>query len=109
MLLRFYRRLKAKALIVLLLSLGKNRGDVWATTSEPYPDAHFAMFPQALIEPMILAGCPKDGLVLDPFFGAGTTGVVAKKLGRNYLGIELNPAYIEMARERIKGTPTPMF
>ena len=51
---------------------------------------------------MVLAGCPKAGLVLDPFIGAGTTGVVAKKLGRNYLGIELNPSYITMAEKRLR-------
>ena len=89
--------------------LGKNRGDVWSTTSQPYPEAHFAMFPEALIEPMILAGCPKDGLVLDPFFGAGTTGVVAKKLGRHYLGIELNEEYIKIAEKRIAGTQNPLL
>ena len=75
----------------------------------PYSEAHFATFPEALIEPMVLAGCPKGGLVLDPFSGAATTGVVAKKLGRNYLGIELNPAYIEISEKRLTGTPSPLF
>ena len=73
----------------------------------PYSEAHFATFPEALIEPMILAGCPVGGVVLDPFMGAGTTAVVAQKLGRNWLGIELNPEYIKLATERIAGTPVP--
>lgn len=88
---------------------GKNKGDVWATTSQPYPDAHFAMFPEKLIDPMISAGCPMGGVVLDIFMGAGTTAVVAKKLGRNYLGIELNPSYIKIAEERIAGMTNSLF
>lgn len=62
---------------------------------------HFAVFPEALVEPFILAACPPDGVVLDPFAGAGTVAVVAKRLGRRYIGIELNPAYVEMAEARI--------
>lgn len=88
---------------------GKNRGDVWTLTSEPYPEAHFAMFPQKLIEPIVLASCPKGGTVLDPFSGAATTGVVAKKFGRNYLGIELNPEYIKISERRLNSIPSPMF
>ena len=88
---------------------GKNRGDVWSTTSQPYLEAHFAVFPEKLIEPMILSGCPKGGLVLDIFMGAGTTAVVAKKLGRNYLGIELNPEYVKIVEERLRQVPEPMF
>ena len=64
---------------------------------------------EKLIKPMILAGCPKDGIVLDIFMGAGTTGVVAKKNGRNYLGIELNPEYIKIAEERINGITIPLL
>ena len=74
------------------------------TTDVPlskFRDAHFAVFPEKLIEPCVLAGCPKNGLVLDPFFGAGTTGVVASKLRRNYLGLELNPEYVEIAKNRL--------
>lgn len=56
-----------------------------------------------------MAGCPKDGIVLDPFMGAGTTAIVAKKLGRNYVGIELNPKYIEIAEARIKAIPESLF
>ena len=83
----------------------RNRRSVWTITTKPmqWPkgQAHFATFPPDLIEPMIKAGCPVGGVVLDPFFGAGTTGLVAKQLGRDYIGIELNPKYCEMAENRI--------
>ena len=62
---------------------------------------HFAVFPTALVKPCILAGCPEGGIVLDPFFGSGTTGLVAARAGRDWIGIELNPAYVEMAEERL--------
>ena len=68
-------------------------------------DGHFAMFPERLVEPCILAGCPVGGVVLDPFFGSGTTGAVAKRLGRQYIGIDLNPAYCQAAEERIQEIP----
>lgn len=84
--------------------LGKNKRSVWSVSSTPLKDAHFATFPQKLIEPCILAGCPAGGTVLDPFFGAGTTGVVAKKHKRKFIGIELNPAYIKIARKRLEAT-----
>lgn len=87
----------------------RNRRSVWTLTTTPFPEAHFATFPEALITPMILAGCPRGGIVLDPFMGSGTTGAVAKKLGRNYLGIELNPAYIVMAEKRLSKIPEPLF
>lgn len=87
----------------------RNKRSVWTVTTKPFKEAHFATFPEALIEPMILAGCPKGGLVLDPFMGAGTTGLVAKKLDRNYLGIELNPAYIKIAEDRLAGQTPPLF
>ena len=64
-------------------------------------DGHFAMFPERLVEPCILAGCPVGGVVLDPFFGSGTTGAVAKRLGRQYIGIDLNSAYCRAAEDRI--------
>jgi len=86
-----------------------NKRSVWTITTKPFREAHFATFPEDLITPMVLAGCPKGGLILDLFIGAGTTGVVAKKLGRNYLGIELNPKYVKMAEERIRATPTPLL
>lgn len=88
---------------------GRNRRAVWTIPTKPYAEAHFATFPETLIEPMVLAGCPKDGLVLDPFSGAATTGVVSKKLGRNYIGIELNPEYVKLSEERLAGVTTPMF
>lgn len=79
----------------------RNKRSVWTITTKPFKGAHFATFPEDLITPMILAGCPQGGVCLDPFVGAGTTGLVARKLGRNYIGIELNPKYIEMAEKRI--------
>jgi site-specific DNA-methyltransferase (adenine-specific) len=74
----------------------------------PLKEAHFATFPEKLIEPLVLAGCPEGGVVLDPFMGAGTTGVVAFKNNRNYVGIELNPDYITMAERRIYNI-APLF
>lgn len=78
----------------------RNKRDVWSVTTKAVKEAHFATFPEKLIEPCILAGCPVDGIVLDPFFGSGTTGKVANKLNRKYLGIELNPEYIDIAHRR---------
>lgn len=77
---------------------GKNKRDVWTVPLAPFPEAHFATFPPALIEPCILAGCPEGGLVLDPFMGSGTTAVVAYENRRNYIGCELNPEYIKLNR-----------
>jgi DNA modification methylase len=79
----------------------RNKRSVWTVATRPFKGAHFATFPPDLIEPCILAGCPPGGTVLDPFFGAGTTGLVAKKHGRNWIGIELNEAYAQMAQERM--------
>ena len=79
----------------------RNKRSVWTINTKPFSEAHFATFPEKLIEPMVLAGCPPKGLILDPFMGAGTTGLVAKKLGKNYLGIELNPEYIKIANGRL--------
>ncbi len=81
----------------------RNRRTVWTIGTMPFPDAHFATFPPALVEPCILAGCPEGGAVLDPFFGAGTVGLVANRLNRNFIGIDLNPTYCDMARKRIEG------
>jgi DNA modification methylase len=81
----------------------RNKRSVWEVTTQPFSEAHFATFPPALIEPCILAGCPKGGTVLDPFGGAGTTGLVADRLGRNAILIELNPEYAAMAERRIRG------
>lgn len=80
----------------------RNKRSVWSVNTQSFPDAHFAVFPPKLIEPCILAGCPVDGIVLDPFMGSGTTAYVALKSGRNFVGIELNPDYIEMAKKRIE-------
>jgi DNA modification methylase len=80
----------------------RNKRDVWSVPVKPFKGAHFATFPPQLIEPCILAGCPEGGTVLDPFFGAGTTGLVAQQHGRNWIGCELNPVYAEMASKRIK-------
>jgi DNA modification methylase len=79
----------------------RNRRTVWSIPTQPFSDAHFATFPPKLIEPCILAGSREGDTVLDPFFGAGTTGLVADRLKRSCIGIELNPAYAEMARKRI--------
>jgi DNA modification methylase len=84
----------------------RNRRSVWTVTTKPFKEAHFATFPPDLIEPCVLAGCPAGGVVLDPFFGAGTTGLVAQRNGRGFLGIELNPDYIDIAKRRIFGAPT---
>jgi DNA modification methylase len=75
--------------------------DVWRINAEPSEIGHYAMFPQKLITPCILCGCPENGTVLDPFMGSGTTAVVAKKLGRRYIGCEINPEYVRMAERRI--------
>lgn len=79
----------------------RNRRDVWTVASHPFKGAHFATFPPALIEPCVLAGCPVGGTVLDPFGGAGTTGLVAARHGRGYVLCELNPEYAAMAEARI--------
>lgn len=81
--------------------IGRNKRNVWTVTTKPFKEAHFATFPPDLIEPCIKAGCPKDGIVLDPFGGSGTTGLVCKKLGRKAILIELNPDYIKIAKKRI--------
>lgn len=80
-----------------LLDKGTNPGDVWSIPTQPYPDAHFAVMPQALAERCILAGCKPGGTVLDPFSGSGTTGLVATKHGRRYVGIDLNADYLDLS------------
>lgn len=80
----------------------RNMRTVWKVTTKPFSEAHFATFPEDLIVPMVKAGSPKGGIVLDIFMGAGTTAWVAKKLGRDYLGIELNESYIKIAEGRIR-------
>ncbi|WP_226426580.1 site-specific DNA-methyltransferase [Xanthomonas sp. MWU16-30325] len=81
----------------------RNKRSVWTVATKPFREAHFATFPEQLIEPCVLAGAPAGGVVLDPFMGAGTTAVVAERLGRQWLGVELNPAYAEIAKERLRG------
>lgn len=83
------------------VALTRNRRSVWEVTTQPFKDAHFATFPPDLIEPCIKAGCASGGVVLDPFGGAGTTGLVADRLGRDAILIELNPDYAELAKHRI--------
>ena len=80
---------------------GRNKRTVWSVPLGKLRAAHFAVFPPNLIEPCILAGSRKGGVVLDPFFGAGTVGLVAVQLGRKYLGVELNESYVDIARKRL--------
>lgn len=80
---------------------GRNKRSVWTITTKPYKEAHFATYPPDLIEPCILAGSKEGDIILDPFSGSGTTGEVALKHGRHYIGLELNPDYAEISRKRI--------
>ena len=79
-----------------------NKRDVWTVPVKPYSGAHFAVYPEKLVEPMILAGTKVGNIVLDPFFGSGTTGVVAQKLGRQYIGCELNKDYEQLQNDRLQ-------
>lgn len=79
----------------------RNKRTVWTVTTKPYAEAHFATYPPDLIQPCVLAGCPEGGVVLDPFNGSGTTGQVALQNERRYIGIELNPEYIELTERRL--------
>ncbi|WP_071190959.1 site-specific DNA-methyltransferase [Trichormus sp. NMC-1] len=83
---------------------GRNKRTVWQVPLSKFRDAHFAVFPEKLVEPCILAGSPESGIVLDPFFGSGTVGLVANKKGRNFIGIEINDNYCEIASKRIFNT-----
>ncbi len=80
----------------------KNKRAVWSINPKPYKEAHFAVYPEELCETPLKAGCPSEGIVLDPFFGSGTTGLVALKQQKKFIGIELNPEYIEIANKRLK-------
>jgi DNA modification methylase len=80
----------------------RTKRDVWTVCSEPSSEAHYAMFPQKLITPCILCGCPENGIVLDPFMGSGTTAVVAAKNSRKFIGCEINPEYVRIAEARIQ-------
>jgi DNA modification methylase len=80
----------------------RNKRSVWNINTQPYPDAHFAVFPPELPRLCILAGSKEGDTVLDPFWGTGTTGVVAREHGRKAIGIELNSKYVEMSMERFR-------
>jgi DNA modification methylase len=103
-------RIKSTGQNVEVSTLGdqatRNLRSVWTLNPQPYREAHFATFPTALVEPCVKAGSKKGDTVLDPFAGSGTTGLVAGKLGREFVGIELNPDYIRLANDRIEG---PLF
>lgn len=86
-----------------------NKRSVWSMPTAPYKGAHFATFPPELIRPCVKAGCPKDGTVLDPFAGSGTTGRVCIEEGRNAILLELNPSYGKLIKRRINGAQLPMF
>ncbi len=81
---------------------GRNKRTTWKICPQPFPEAHFAVYPEELCQTPIKAGCPEEGIVLDPFFGSGTTGLVALKQNKKFIGIELNTEYIEMAKRRLK-------
>lgn len=85
----------------------RNRRTVWSVNTDPFPDAHFATFPPKLIEPIIFATSSENDFILDPFFGAGTVGLVCKQLNRRFHGIELNQSYISIAQNRINSCPVP--
>jgi site-specific DNA-methyltransferase (adenine-specific) len=80
---------------------GRNKRTVWSIPLSKFRDAHFAVFPEQLVENCIRASCPEAGIVLDPFLGSGTTAVVARRLGRSYLGIDINADYCDIARRRL--------
>jgi DNA modification methylase len=86
----------------------RNKRDVWTIASKPFKGAHFAVMPEALVEPCVLAGSAEGDTVLDPFTGSGTVAVVALRHGRNFVGTELNPEYGEIAKKRISDA-APMF
>ncbi len=84
-------------------------GNVLQMNTEPFPDAHFAVFPTKLVRFLIKAGCPEGGIVLDPFMGAGTVALVAQELGRKWIGVEINPNYAKIAQERLKEVGTKIL
>jgi DNA modification methylase len=86
---------------------GRNKRSVWTVAPKPFPGVHFATFPPKLIEPCILAGCPEGGTVLDPFAGAGTTGMVALRHSRSFVGCEINDEYVRLAQDRIIADQAP--
>jgi site-specific DNA-methyltransferase (adenine-specific) len=86
--------------------LGRNKRTVWSIPLSKFRAAHFAVFPEQLVETCLLASCPEGGIVLDPFCGAGTTAVVARRAGRHFIGFDCNPEYCRLARERLE-QPSP--
>lgn len=88
--------------VTYLGSEKRNKRDVWTVSIHPYKGAHFATFPEDLIKPCILAGCKDGGIVLDPFIGSGTVGVVALSQNKKYVGIDINPDYCNLANRRIQ-------
>lgn len=91
------------------ITKGRNKRTVWTVNTKPFKGQHFAVYPEQLIVPCVLAGCPKGGIVLDPFFGSGTTGIVALKNERNYIGIELNEEYIKIQNDRLNQLQLTLF
>lgn len=87
----------------------KNKRSIWSINTEPCKEAHFAVFPRALVQPCLLSGSPHGGLILDPFFGSGTVGVVAVETGRRCVGIELKADYIEIAKQRLRNAIPPLM
>lgn len=94
--------LSGRSLGYMLGGKGKNPGDVWQIPIKPFSGLHFAVYPEELCVKPILSSCPPEGIVFDPFAGSGTTLVVAKKLGRHFIGCDLNPAYVKLAKQRLK-------
>lgn len=88
---------------------GRNKRNVWTVATKPYPEAHFAVYPPALIEPCVLAGSAEGDTILDLFMGSGTTGEVALKHRRKFIGIELNPEYVKLAEKRLREVEVVMF
>tara|TARA_R100001594_G_scaffold19661_4_gene38290 strand:+ start:1060 stop:2187 length:1128 start_codon:yes stop_codon:yes gene_type:complete len=87
---------------------GRNKRSVWEISTQPYAEAHFATYPEKLVEPCILAGCPAGGTVLDPFVGSGTTLAVAQRLGRKGVGTDINDEYLKLAKQRLEKIALPM-
>jgi DNA modification methylase len=87
----------------------RNKRSVWVVNTQPFKGAHFAVMPEKLVEPCVLAGSRQGDIVLDPFAGSGTVGVVAQKHGRQFIGIELNPDYVAIAEKRLLATPQSLF
>lgn len=98
-----------KAILKMIEKGKRNKRCVWKIPYKQFRQAHFATYPEKLCETPIAAGCPVNGIVLDPFFGAGTTGLVALKQNKRYIGIELNKDYIQIAENRLKNIINPFF